>query len=114
MELIRKTLIQSNLPSKKGQFSFMVGRWQPMSDIDRKVVYSILYSGNNICLGVLDAEPDSVHPLTSIEVVGKLMSEFEPYIKSKSLFVMVVPNISNVIIGSNPCHGVVAYNSNSL
>ncbi len=111
---MRKTLVQSNLPSKKGQFSFMVGRWQPMSETDRRLVYSILDSGNNLCLGVVDAQPDLVNPLTSIEVVGKLMSEFEPYVKSKSLFVMVVPDISNIIVGVNPCHGVVAYNTNSL
>ena len=114
MKLIKKSVVQSNLPSKKGQFSFMVGRWQPITDLDRQVIYSILDSGNNLCLGVVDAEPDISYPLTSIEVVGKLMVEFEPYIKSKALFVMVVPNISDIIIGANPCHGVVTYNTNSL
>jgi hypothetical protein len=114
MEIIKKELIKSNLPSQKGQFSFMVGKFQPMTDLERKVVYKIIHDGGKVCLGVMDEYTEASYPLTALEVMGNLMTEFEEYLSQKQVVVMVVPSISSVVLPTNPTYSICEYRSNSL
>ena len=114
MKLIKKELITSNLPSSKGQFSFMVGNFQPMTDLERKSVHKIIHDGGRVCLGVMDEQKNSINSLSALEVMGNLMAEFEEYIPQKQVVVMIVPSISKIILPTNPTYSVCEYRTNSL
>lgn len=114
MELIKKELIKSNLPSQKGQFSFMVGKFQPMTEFEKRTVHKIIHDGGKVCLGVMDEHTESINPLSALEVMGKLMTEFEEYLPQRQVVVMVVPSIGSMVLPLNPMFSVCEYRTNSL
>ena len=113
MQLIKKELIKSNLPSDKGQFCFMVGKFQPMTDLERIAVHKIIHEGGRVCLGVMDEQIESINTTSALQVMGNLMREFEEYLPKKQVIVMIVPSISKIILPTNPTYSVCEYSSNN-
>lgn len=98
MDLIKKILVQTDLPSKKGQFLFIVGRFQPMTDSEKQIIYAQLLDGNKVCIGVLDGETDATYNETTLEVIGRLMEEFDDFVTLKQIFIMAIPNITALMV----------------
>ena len=105
----KKIHVESSLPTKSGQFSLFIGRWQPLHDAHREMFNQVLKDGGNVCIAIRDIEPDYNNPYTPLEVLGKIMDEYKELIEQKRVCVMIVPDICSVNFGRGVGYSIIEH-----
>ena len=106
----KKVLVKSTLERKKGQYSFFLGRWQPLHTGHKEMFQQVLDVGGNVCIAIRDIQDlDSKNPFSALEVMGNIMEVYEKEIKEERVKVIVVPDIDSVCFGRGVGYDIVEF-----
>lgn len=106
----KKVLVKSTLERKKGQYSFFLGRWQPLHAGHQEMFQQVLDAGGNVCIAIRDIQDlDSKNPFSALEVMGNIMEVYEKEIKEERVKVIVVPDIDSVCFGRGVGYDIVEF-----
>lgn len=105
----KKIHVASSLPKKDGQFSFFIGRWQPLHEGHKHLFGRVLQEGGNVCIAIRDVKPDEKNPYTAFEVMSKINKEYENEIKENRVRVIVIPDICSVEFGRGVGYDIIEH-----
>jgi len=106
----KKVHIESSLPRKSNQYSFFIGRWQPLHDGHKQMFKRVLDEGGNVCIAIRNVEElDSKNPFSAIEVMGMIMDEYKDLIDEKRVIVMIVPDVCSVEFGRGVGYDIIEH-----
>lgn len=106
----KKVHIKSSLPRKSNQYSFFIGRWQPLHDGHKQMFKRVLDEGGNVCIAIRNVEElDSKNPFSAIEVMGMIMDEYKDLIDEKRVIVMIVPDVCSVEFGRGVGYDIIEH-----
>ena len=96
----KKIHIKSSLERKKGQYSFFLGRWQPLHAGHKEMFQQVLDEGGNVLIAIRDIQDlDSKNPFSSLEVMRNIMDVYEKEIAENRIKVMIIPDICSIEFG---------------
>jgi len=106
----KKFHVKSSLPTKKGQFSLFIGRWQPLHAGHKEMFQQILDEGGNVLIAIREVKDlDSKNPFSSLEVMGNIMEEYKEQIEQKRVRVMILPDICSVDFGRGVGYDIIEH-----
>lgn len=106
----KKVHIESSLPRKSNQYSFFIGRWQPLHDGHKQMFKRVLDDGGNVCIAIRNVEElDSKNPFSAIEVMGMIMDEYKDLIDEKRVIVMIIPDVCSVEFGRGVGYDIIEH-----
>jgi len=104
------THVKSSLPTKKGQFSLFIGRWQPLHAGHKEMFQQILDEGGNVLIAIREVQDlDSKNPFTAFEVMNNIMEEYKEQIEQKRVRVMIIPDICSVDFGRGVGYDIIEH-----
>lgn len=104
------THVKSSLPSKKGQFSLFIGRWQPLHLGHKEMFQQVLDEGGNVLIAIREVQDlDSKNPFTPLEVMNNIMEEYKEEIEQKRVKVMIIPDICSVDFGRGVGYDIIEH-----
>jgi cytidyltransferase-like protein len=96
----KKIHVKSSLERKKGQYSFFLGRWQPLHTGHKEMFQQVLDEGGNVLIAIRDIQDlDSKNPFSPLEVMRNIMDIYEKEIAENRVKVMIVPDICAIEFG---------------
>lgn len=106
----KKVHIESSLPRKSNQYSFFIGRWQPLHNGHKEMFNRVLNEGGNVCIAIRNAEElDSKNPFTAMQVMGMIMDEYKDLIDEKRVIVMIIPDVCSVEFGRGVGYDIIEH-----
>jgi phosphopantetheine adenylyltransferase len=106
----KKVHVKSSLPTKNGQFSMFIGRWQPLHEGHKRMFQQVLDGGGNVLIAIRDNEQvDVKNPFTSFEVMGNIMDEYKEMIDQKRVRVIIIPDICSVNFGRGVGYDIIEH-----
>jgi cytidyltransferase-like protein len=101
--------VKSSLERKDGQFSFFIGRWQPLHDGHKKLFKRVLDEGGNVLIGIRDVQPDEKNPFTASEVFVTITDYYVDLIKGGRVKVMKIPDICSIEFGRGVGYDIIEH-----
>jgi nicotinamide mononucleotide adenylyltransferase len=105
----KKIHVKSSLERKEGQFSFFIGRWQPLHAGHKLLFGRVLEEGGNVLIGIRDVKPDEKNPFTASEVFVTITDFYKEFINAGRVKVMKIPDICSVEFGRGVGYDIVEH-----
>jgi nicotinamide mononucleotide adenylyltransferase len=105
----KKIHVNSSMVPKSTQFSFFIGRWQPLHDGHKQLFQQVLDNGGNVCIAIRDMVPDEKNPYTAAEVYVTISDYYNDLIKQGRVKVMKIPDICSVDFGRGVGYDIVEW-----
>jgi cytidyltransferase-like protein len=88
------------------QYSFTIGRFQPLHQGHIKLIRSVLNEGKNVCVALRDTIISDSDPYSVDERIAMFNKEFWREIEQGKMKVIVIPDVSEVFYGRKVGWGV--------
>jgi hypothetical protein len=105
----KKIHVNSSMLPKPSQYSFFIGRWQPLHDGHKQLFQQVLDNGGNVCIAIRDMVPDEKNPYTAAEVYVTISDFYNDLIKQGRVKVMKIPDICSVDFGRGVGYDIVEW-----
>jgi cytidyltransferase-like protein len=89
-----------------GDFSLVIGRFQPLHAGHIKLIRTVLDEGNKVCIGIRNSEIDEKNPYSVKQRERMIVREFKKELKQGKLTYVVLPDIKEVVHGRKVGWGV--------
>lgn len=101
--------VPSSLPSKEGQYSMFIGRWQPLHIGHKEMFMRVINEGGKVLICIRDVTPDEKNPWTSNEVMENITKELSEFVKNEQIKVMIIPDICSVEFGRGVGYNIIEH-----
>jgi len=88
------------------QYSFFIGRYQPLHEGHTTIIRKVLDEGKNVCIALKDTPIQDTDPYTIEERISMFDSIFEEEISNGRMKIMTVPDIEEVCYGRKVGWGI--------
>lgn len=105
----KKVHVKSSLERKSGQFSMMIGRWQPLHEGHKQLFSRVLDAGGNVCIAIREVVPDEKNPFTAADVMDSIYKEYFELITLGRVKVMIIPDICSVEFGRGVGYDIIEH-----
>lgn len=105
----KKIHVKSSLERKKGQFSFFIGRWQPLHEGHKLLFSRALEEDGNVLIGIRDVQPDEKNPYTASEVFVTITDFYKDLISAGRVKVMKIPDICSIEFGRGVGYDIIEH-----
>lgn len=88
------------------QYSYFIGRYQPLHEGHIKLIRTVLDEGNSVCVALRNTKKDEQNPYSILERKKMFRREFEKEMNEGKLIVIVIPDIKEICYGRSVGWGI--------
>ena len=109
MSWSKKVHVESSMPTRDGQYSMFIGRWQPLHEGHKALFNGALNEGKNVLICIRDGAVNEKNPFTSTQVLETISTFYQDLIEQGRVKVMIIPDICSVEFGRGVGYDIIEH-----
>lgn len=109
MSWSKKVHVESSMPTRDGQYSMFIGRWQPLHEGHKALFNGALNEGKNVLICIRDGAVNEKNPFTSTQVLETISTFYHDLIEQGRVKVMIIPDICSVEFGRGVGYDIIEH-----
>lgn len=105
----KKIHVQSSMERKSNQWSFFIGRFQPLHQAHKELFRQVINEGGKVCVAIRDGEINDKNPFTPQQIMSNIAKELQIEIESGKLKVIIIPDICSVEFGRGVGYDIIEH-----
>ena len=105
----KKVHVKSSMERRAGQWSFFIGRWQPLHEGHKQLFRQVISEGGKVCIAIRDGEVNEKNPFSPFQVMTAIFEEMQEEVEAGKLRAMIIPDICSVEFGRGVGYDIIEH-----
>ena len=105
----KKVHVKSSMERKDNQWSFFIGRWQPLHTGHKELFRQVISEGGKVCVAIRDGEVNEKNPFSPFQVMDNIFNEMQAEVEADKLKVIIIPDICSVEFGRGVGYDIIEH-----
>lgn len=105
----KKIHVKSSMERKDSQWSFFIGRWQPLHAGHKEMFRRVINEGGKVCVAIRDGEVNEKNPFSPFQVMTTIFEEMQEEVEAGKLRAMIIPDICSVEFGRGVGYDIIEH-----